>query len=603
MDEALGYLIGIIIAIWVIVKIIIPLVLAAVAVVLAVFCLVGFLIGMFVTLQHVKDGISETRQERQKLQGYANQAAFNASQGQPPSTLTYEDVARPGYFFGPCYADIGFFLSYVLKLNFSYSPNFGARGSEWYTELLFNIYEFVKMLVVFIFGTITTLALSLIVIVLFAAFLVILYPIIGIRLFLDRLHRLVFRVYFLCHRCHKTFPLPIYLCPECGMRHRNLRPGKYGIFRRRCLCGTRLPLTGGAKGRRLNGQKFKLKDMETCCPDPLCNASHNAGFARPLSVALLGGASSGKTTFKIAFLCDFLDDEMLNAGIDYDFPDNNLENEYNQYKASYKGLPIPPTARGADVDISTFNIYLRHKKMGVDRLLYIYDMAGEVFESGDPKEGWDLFSCSDGAVFLLDPYTLRNVKEENRNDIQNANMGFSQMHMNDLVQALIDTMERVDRKRKGGKFTVPVALAINKVDTPLLKQQIGEPAIRYLMTTYPQVFSERYATMDYVCRSFLASREGEAFIANLDTRFETVRFFSCSSMGFVPKGVAGRFHPIDVIPIMQWITLRADKQFRQIWKPREEIPELSPKQRELYRTHKEYYDDYVANNIHPAVTF
>ncbi len=54
---------------------------------------------------------------------------------------------------------------------------------------------------------------------------------------------------------------------------------------------------------------------------------------------------------------------------------------------------------------------------------------------------------------------------------------------------------------------------------------------------------------------------------------------------------------------MQWIALRTDKELRQIWKPSEEVPELRPKQKELYRTHKEYYDEYVANNIHAAATF
>ena len=141
---------------------------------------------------------------------------------------------------------------------------------------------------------------------------------------------------------------------------------------------------------------------------------------------------------------------------------------------------------------------------------------------------------------------------------------------------------------------MPVALTINKADTRMLKQLIGDEAVKKLMANHPEEFTDYYDTMDYLCRCFLSDNGCDAFIANLDANFETVHFFSSSPIGSVPKGVQTPFYPINVLPIMQWLMLRADKQLASVWKPDVPVPDVSESNRERYRTKKHFYDEEIA---------
>ena len=113
----------------------------------------------------------------------------------------------------------------------------------------------------------------------------------------------------------------------------------------------------------------------------------------------------------------------------------------------------------------------------------------------------------------------------------------------------------------------------------------------------PDIFKDYYMTMDYACRCFLAKYGGMGFIATLDNHFETVHFFSSSPMGYMPKSSCMRFSPINVLPIMQWMMLRADKQLGKVWKPDLIVTDLTDEQKKLYREHPEYYDEFVLSGF------
>ena len=68
------------------------------------------------------------------------------------------------------------------------------------------------------------------------------------------------------------------------------------------------------------------------CHCPHCGNEDNAGITHPISIALIGGASAGKTTFKVAFLKDFLDEEIVNYNIDFEFPSDEYEDEFKKLR-------------------------------------------------------------------------------------------------------------------------------------------------------------------------------------------------------------------------------------------------------------------------------
>jgi hypothetical protein len=69
-------------------------------------------------------------------------------------------------------------------------------------------------------------------------------------------------------------------------------------------------------------------------------------------------------------------------------------------------------------------------------------------------------------------------------------------------------------------------------------------------------------------------------------------------VGSIPKTSFTRFAPQNVMSIMQWLMIRADrKNLGAVWHPEEQVDDLSDDQKQLYRTARNYYDDLVLKPI------
>lgn len=606
----LGLIIG---AIYIIVKYVIPLLLGLAAVILAVFAGIGIIIGLFLAIRNFVVSIKEVRDKRDYLGLFKSKEIQDRVHDEAPNgnyaAYVYEECARKSYFLGPCFSDIWLVIKGAFAENFETFPDF-SRGDAWYGKVAFFFWSLCQLIAQFVLGTLITAVLSIVMLAVSIVFTDILYIFFGIVLLFENLYLKIKSVSFRCQKCMHAYDIPVYCCPKCGINHVRLRPGRYGVFKRKCVCGSTLPLTVNASGKYLTVDnstnqrvwtKFGVTDMRSLCPH--CGNEDNAGITHPISIALIGGASAGKTTFKVAFLKDFLDEEIVNYNIDFEFPSDEYEDEFKRIESYYRGLPIPATQRGAEYDIITFSFFLKHKKFGVDRLVHLYDMPGEAFQRGDAQEGLHMYTFNDGAVFLIDPYSLTKIREESQNELRGSSMGISAASMNELIESLIDPLRQVKTpKNMKGKFTIPIALTINKADSKILKQQIDDDAIRKLMNAYPDVFNDYYMAMDYLCRCFLIDNGCSGFVANLDANFETVHFFSSSPIGSVPKGARTPFYPINVLPIMQWLMLRTDDQLASVWKPTVPVQDLTETQRLLYQTNKTYYDTQIANMMFSDTT-
>lgn len=598
---AIGLVIGII---YLIIVYVVPILLAVGVAALIIFAVIGCIIGLVIAIRNYFKAIAVTVSLR-KDQGAIKDQAVRSKLVPLKSNYTgliYEQCAAKSYFFGPCFEDILQIIASAFSLNFKSAPDFD-NGEHWWSRVLFFVLALCQVVCMYVIGTVFTLALSVVLLALFIVFMIVAYPIVGIVLLCETIYFKAKSISYRCPSCKEEYNIPRYTCPVCHITHIRLKPGLYGLHKRKCICGCILPLTVKQKGKiRMynktdNEYFFKpilFSELDSFCPK--CGRQHNAGVSHPLSIALIGGASSGKTTFKVAFLHDLIEDELMKYDIDYDFPSESAENEYNLCKAYFAGKPIPATARGASEDISAFSFFLKHSKLGTDRLIQIYDMPGEAFISGDAKEGWNNYTFSEGAAFLLDPFSITSVKAQNADEISRE-MGICEVNINTICESLINTLNQVKVKKHGGKFTIPIALVINKVDTALLKQQCGSDAVSRLMTAMPDLFGDRYVAMDYICRCFLAENGGDNFISNLDLNFDTVHFFYSSPMGFVPKGINARFRPENVLPVMQWMLQRADKKLGSVWRQHSPIHDLTDEQKQLYRTHPEYYTEFVASKV------
>ena len=97
-----------------------------------------------------------------------------------------------------------------------------------------------------------------------------------------------------CPACFGRVPYPAYECPGhgCTRRHRDIRPGRFGILRRRCQCGAQLKtlLLFGSAG------------MKAYCPRCDHPLEHRPGRAPELVLPFFGAAGAGKTRLLLSMV-------------------------------------------------------------------------------------------------------------------------------------------------------------------------------------------------------------------------------------------------------------------------------------------------------------
>ncbi|MFG1919804.1 hypothetical protein [Micromonospora sp. NPDC048898] len=110
----------------------------------------------------------------------------------------------------------------------------------------------------------------------------------------DRRWRTSWHTQTCCPHCYYLVDLPVFACPTVhpstaptgSDRHRALRPGAQGLWRRRCGCGTSMPVRQASAGARLTARCPK-------CDTPLAAGT---GRATEIRVALFGASDAGKST-------------------------------------------------------------------------------------------------------------------------------------------------------------------------------------------------------------------------------------------------------------------------------------------------------------------
>jgi hypothetical protein len=90
-----------------------------------------------------------------------------------------------------------------------------------------------------------------------------------------------------CPKCYERVPYPAYECPgrACARRHHDVRPGRFGIVRRRCQCGTRMKTL----------LLFGSAQMDAYCPHCGTSLEHRPGKAPEIVLPFFGAAGAGKT--------------------------------------------------------------------------------------------------------------------------------------------------------------------------------------------------------------------------------------------------------------------------------------------------------------------
>jgi hypothetical protein len=191
-----------------------------------------------------------------------------------------------------------------------------------------------------------------------------------------------------CPWCYEKNLYPVYHCPgldgPCGRPHADIRPGRYGVVRRRCVCGYKLPtliLLGS----------FRLPAY---CRHPLCGQpmSDETGRYREIVLPLIGGASAGKTRLMAA---------MMVAMAEYD----RMRLANDETRDAFEDL-----ATILDTDGYTLNTRpdLPHAHSVLltannrTNLLHMFDVSGELLRSQEQTDRLRYLPHARTFIFVLD---------------------------------------------------------------------------------------------------------------------------------------------------------------------------------------------------------
>ena len=208
-----------------------------------------------------------------------------------------------------------------------------------------------------------------------------------------------------CPKCYRHIPYPSYRCPGCGALHRDIRPGRYGVIRRRCSCGERsLPTLLILGSHRL----------AAFCPHKICGVplADAAGTATEEVLAVFGGSNVGKTRL-LTIMVSALQEQATRGAATVDNADRMTSRRLGELTpALVSNLPMSRT--GLDQP-QAYSLYVSlpgaHR-----RLVHFFDTGGEQFYDSERLATLEYFRSARTLIFVIDPFAIDGVWDELRPD-------------------------------------------------------------------------------------------------------------------------------------------------------------------------------------------
>lgn len=222
---------------------------------------------------------------------------------------------------------------------------------------------------------------------------------------LDSVMLRVKNVKMVCPNCYERVPYPAYACPSCRNRHRDVRPGRYGILHRRCNCGTpmsTLLLLGSAK-------------MEAFCPHRGCGhpLEHRPGEAPEIVLPFFGATGAGKTRLLYSMITQ-LQEWTASGKLTAEFGDS-LTADGLQVASTL--VRSGRTTIGTPVQLPRANV-IRLSVNKSTRILQLYDAAGERFYEAARTEELRYLNKARTFVLVIDPLSVESFWQQLAEDVK-----------------------------------------------------------------------------------------------------------------------------------------------------------------------------------------
>jgi hypothetical protein len=201
-----------------------------------------------------------------------------------------------------------------------------------------------------------------------------------------------------CPNCYRHISYPSYRCPECGVLHHDIRPGRYGVLRRHCVCGHSLPTLLILGSHR----------MTAFCPfeeDCGVQLADDQGTAPELTVPIFGGPNAGKTRLLTVLMMALKDHPDQRAAM-VDYADRLTARRVGYLMpAVFSNLP---TSRTGPDQPRAYSLYVK-PTVGHPRLIHFFDTAGEKFYESGNLATLRYFRSAATCIFVIDPLSIADV--------------------------------------------------------------------------------------------------------------------------------------------------------------------------------------------------
>jgi hypothetical protein len=335
----------------------------------------------------------------------------------PPVQARYvrRDRAWPQYFVRQVWLDLQASAQWITGTvvgmwSGAAEFTFEQRWVLWFWPLLFVGAVGMLTFSVGMFAALATLA-AVVVLVAVPASAVGLLAILALR-GADRTWQAVFHADSHCPRCYENTALPAYRCKgrhspdelrEGDDLHRDIRPGRLGVWWRRCSCGRRLPTTVLRAAHRL----------EATCPYCGYELHKGAGVATDVRVPVFGGPSAGKTHLIMSFVVWLVgphgQPSTSDNGDGASMADDYSRQRYEEYRELITtGQSAPKTEAGKRPVAVTLRIRSGWRHV----LLHFFDAAGEALVDPEQNANFAYLDYARTLIFVLDPFSVAEVRDQ-----------------------------------------------------------------------------------------------------------------------------------------------------------------------------------------------
>ena len=414
---------------------------------------------------------------------------------------------------------------------------------------LWNLtYAFPVFLCTLVFAPCLCLTLSGILLVVFLSLMLIIYLTYITVYLLDLIFRKIKQLSNTCSNCQHKIKIPVYICPRCGVEHTKLIPSKYGIFKRKCNCGEKLPtifLTGREK-------------LESKCP--YCDIDLGDTAHVDITIPVVGGPSAGKTCYIHMAMADIEKNAYNDHKLEYEYDINNSTDEYAINMSYLNDGSVP--AKTSDMRLRFYRFYLKPKR-AFKHLISLCDVGGEIYDDSASLGEQIAFTHTKAFMMIIDPLSITEYRKELEKTVDVAQYGPSAKEIDEVLTMLITTLENMCGISSKEMMNRDVAIVFSKADIPGLNEKIGNIAVARYMANNPGV--SRLEAQNAVCEEFLKEYDEYGFINAVKSKFKVVQYFTCSALGHNEDG--SQFVSSGVSDPVYWIIdkISASINLSKIW--------------------------------------